>query len=104
MLFNHKNKGDEMISQQCQTTDSTIAFFTIFQRAWRYLKHLYERYGEWHEMQRQFSELLRKDDRMLKDIGLSRADVIRITQGQNFWEHMSQPEDCKNRCNGDGND
>ena len=69
-----------------------------------YLNHLRHRYGEWHEMQRQFSELLRKDDRMLKDIGLSRADVIRITQGQNFWEHMSRPEDCKNRCNGDSND
>ena len=86
-----------MIFQQCQTTDTTIAFSNVFQRPLRYLQQLRRRYGEWHEIQRQHAELLRKDDRMLKDIGLSRVDAIRITQGQNFWKHMFQPEEHESR-------
>lgn len=86
-----------MISQQCHTTHTTIAFPKMFQRPWRYLQQLLRRYGEWCEMQRRCSELLQKDDRMLKDIGLSRADAIRITRGQNFWKHMFQPEEHESR-------
>ena len=39
-----------MVSQECQSTYSTIAFFRMLQRLWRYMRHLSERCGEWNEM------------------------------------------------------
>ena len=81
-----------MVTQECQSTYSTIAFFRMLQRLWRYMRYLSERCGEWNEMKRQHRELLGLEDRMLRDIGLSRADAVRITKGHSFWKYLFQPE------------
>jgi uncharacterized protein YjiS (DUF1127 family) len=44
----------------------------------------------WQELARQRRALAQLDDRMLKDIGLSRADVAREV-GRRFWDDGGQP-------------
>jgi uncharacterized protein YjiS (DUF1127 family) len=43
----------------------------------------------WHELARQRRALLRLDDHMLKDIGLSRADALREAD-RPFWDEGSE--------------
>ncbi len=38
------------------------------------------------------------EDRMLKDIGLSRSDVLSRIRGHKFWRHMLQPEESDKTC------
>jgi uncharacterized protein YjiS (DUF1127 family) len=40
---------------------------------------------EWHELAQQRRRLLALDDRMLKDIGISRADAVREA-ARPFWD------------------
>ena len=40
---------------------------------------------EWHERARQRRRLMELDDRLLKDVGLTRADVARETS-KPFWD------------------
>ncbi len=42
----------------------------------------------WHELARQRRALLRLDDHMLKDVGLSRADAVREAE-RPFWDEGS---------------
>ena len=44
----------------------------------------------WQELARQRRALARLDDRMLKDVGLSRADVAREL-GRRFWDGGDEP-------------
>jgi uncharacterized protein YjiS (DUF1127 family) len=44
----------------------------------------------WQELVRQRRALLRLDDHMLKDIGLSRADALREGE-RRFWDEGSEP-------------
>ena len=48
----------------------------------RMLQHL----GEWRERARSRRLLQQLDDRMLRDVGLSRADVAREC-AKHFWDH-----------------
>ncbi len=41
--------------------------------------------ASWHERLRERGALRAMDDRMLKDVGLSRADIARETQ-KTFWQ------------------
>ena len=60
---------------------------------WQHLGHLLQRLGKklerWDQLSRQRQQLREMDDHMLKDIGLSRADVRRLT-GQHFWDDSVQ--------------
>ena len=82
-----------MMSQEYQNAYSSIAVFRIFQRFFRRAGLLCRRYVQWYEMKRQHEELLRMEDRMLKDIGLSRSEVVRVIRSQKFRRHMFQPEE-----------
>jgi uncharacterized protein YjiS (DUF1127 family) len=44
----------------------------------------------WHELARQRRALLRLDDRMLKDIGISRADAVGEAS-RPFWDEGGDP-------------
>jgi uncharacterized protein YjiS (DUF1127 family) len=44
----------------------------------------------WQELARQRRALLKMDDRMLKDIGVSRADAVREA-GRRFWDERDEP-------------
>ena len=44
----------------------------------------------WYELSRQRRALLRLDDHMLKDIGLSRVDALREAD-RRFWDEGSEP-------------
>lgn len=56
---------------------------------WQYLGHLLQWLGKkierWGQLSQQRQQLQEMDDRMLKDIGLSRADVGRISD-RRFWD------------------
>lgn len=56
---------------------------------WQHFGHLLQRLGKkierWDQLSQQRQQLQEMDDRMLKDIGLSRADVGRIS-GRRFWD------------------
>ena len=79
------------MSQVSQYIYSANGIFRVFQRLLRRSKLLCRRYAEWHQLKRQHEALVRMEDRMLKDIGLSRSDIHRMSRGQNFWRHMFQP-------------
>lgn len=81
-----------MMYQTCPNTYSTIAVFRILQRLFRRTKLLCRRYAQWRQRIHDHEALLRMEDRMLKDIGLSRADVRRMGRDLNFWRHMLQSE------------
>lgn len=60
---------------------------------WQHLGHFLQRLGakieRWDQLLCQRRQLREMDDHMLKDIGLSRADVDRIT-GHHFWDDPLQ--------------
>ena len=60
---------------------------------WQHLGNLLQRIGNtitrWDQLAEQRRELRGLDDRLLKDIGLSQADVKRIA-GRRFWDDPLQ--------------
>ncbi len=82
-----------MMSHEYQNPYSTIAIFRIFQRFLGRTRLFCRRYAQWHQRKRDHEALLRMEDRMLKDIGLSRSDIRRMGRDRNFWRHMFQPEE-----------
>jgi uncharacterized protein YjiS (DUF1127 family) len=60
---------------------------------WQQLAHLLRRVGirleRWEQLYAQRRHLREMDDRLLKDIGLSRADVKRIA-ARPFWDDPAQ--------------
>lgn len=81
-----------MISQDCQCKETNYGFSTFFQRTWHLAKGTVKRYKKWKRMEHNLRLLLTMEDRMLKDIGLSRADAVRLSNAQTFWKFMFQPE------------
>ena len=87
-----------MISQDCQCKETNHGFLNFFQRIWHLVKRTGKRYNQWNEMKHNQLLLLTMEDRMLKDIGLSRADAVRISRAHTFWKFVFQPEsDVKDR-------
>lgn len=82
-----------------ETMKSKNAVYELLRRFYRYSKAR-------KEQARQRRHLLEMDERMLKDIGLNRADVCRMVGQRWFWqEPLNRPEDLdledrklKKRC------
>lgn len=56
------------------------------------------RYARWVKIKEQQRQLMAMDDRMLNDIGLSRADAVRITSTPRFWSFiLGRAEDNKDK-------
>ena len=81
-----------MISQDCQCSETNDGFSNFFQRVWHLVKRTGKRYKEWERMKHNLRLLFTMEDRMLNDIGLSRADAVRLNNAESFWEFMFKPE------------
>jgi uncharacterized protein YjiS (DUF1127 family) len=81
-----------MISQDCQCNETNDGFSTFLQRIWYLVKRTGKRYKQWNEMKHNHRLLLTMEDRMLNDIGLSRADAVRISNAHTFWKFLFQAE------------
>jgi uncharacterized protein YjiS (DUF1127 family) len=81
-----------MIAERCEHTyiEQPLRGF------WQHLGNLLLRMGaiitRWDQLAQQRRQLREMDDRMLKDIGLSHADVERIA-GKRFWDDPLQTRD-----------
>ncbi len=82
-----------MISQECRYDCSSQPFYCVLLRFWRFIKKIFQRYEKWVQMKHQHRQLLEMDDHLLKDIGLSRCDAVRITQGHALWRFLFQKND-----------
>lgn len=64
---------------------------------WQNVGNVLQRLGaiitRWSQLAEQRRQLREMDDRMLKDIGLSHADVERITR-KPFWKDPLQANEC----------
>ncbi|MFQ5995527.1 MAG: DUF1127 domain-containing protein [Acidiferrobacterales bacterium] len=58
---------------------------SVAQQARDFISRALDTVAAWHERARQRRHLMELDDRLLQDIGLTRADVARET-GKSFWE------------------
>jgi uncharacterized protein YjiS (DUF1127 family) len=81
-----------MISQDCQCNETNDGFSTFLQRIWHLVKRTGKRYKEWERMKHNLRLLSSMEDRMLKDIGLSRCDAVRLNNAESFWAFMFKPE------------
>lgn len=73
------------ILNDCRYTEPTHWFSTILLQTWCFIKRLTKRYKQWEERRQNLDLLLSMEDRMLKDIGQSRADAVRINHENGFW-------------------
>lgn len=64
---------------ECSERKSSLQFLPY----WRNLVAMFRR---WYELAQQRRQLREMDDNLLKDIGLSRADVERIAGHRWFWD------------------
>ena len=78
--------------QDCQCNSENYPVANPLRRVWDLVKRTAARYREWEKLKYNHSLLIAMDDRMLKDIGLSRADAIRISKAHTFWDFIFQPE------------
>ncbi len=91
-----------MISQDCQCNETNELFSNnrrlisrlsnTLRRIWYRIKRSANRYKQWENMKHNHRLLLTMEDRMLSDIGLSRADAVRISNAHTFWKFVFQPE------------
>ncbi|MCP3874101.1 MAG: DUF1127 domain-containing protein [Desulfobacteraceae bacterium] len=81
-----------MILQDCQCNETNYPFKITLRRIWYLIKRTVNRYDQWEEMKHNHRILLTMEDRMLKDIGQSRADAVRISNSHTFWKFIFQPE------------
>jgi len=65
----------------------------FFSRIQRLAHRIALRYDRWAMIKTQQRQLITMDDRMLNDIGLSRADAVRIASGPRFWSYMRGSEE-----------
>lgn len=81
-----------MISQECQYKETNDQVSNLFQRVWHMVKRFVKRYQEWEAMKQQHRQLLGLSNHMLKDIGISSADAIRLTRGYTFRQFMLESD------------
>ncbi len=79
-------------SQDCQCNQTNQEFPNLLGRTWTRIKNTANRYRQWNRMKHNHRLLLTMDNRMLKDIGLSRADAVRISQAHSFWKFVFKPK------------
>ncbi len=84
------------IIQDCQCNEKNDLYSNTLRRIWYLIKRTVNRYKQWKEMKYDHRLLLTKEDRMLKDIGLSRADVFRVSNAHTFMKFVFQSE--SKRC------
>ncbi len=80
------------ILQDCKCNETNYQFSNTLRRIWCLIKRSANRYKQWDRMKHNHRLLLAMEDRMLSDIGLSRADAVRISNAHTFWKFMFQPE------------
>ena len=85
--------------QDCQCNEENYLAANTFQRIWdlikrnaNRIKRIANRYREWASLKHNHRLLITMDDRLLKDIGLSRADAVRISNEHTFWKFIFKPE------------
>ncbi|MCG8635398.1 MAG: DUF1127 domain-containing protein [Desulfobacterales bacterium] len=78
--------------QDCRDTRTNYLFSNSLRRAWCFIRRTANRLKKWEEMKHNHRLLLTMEDRMLKDIGLSRADALRISNAHTFWKFVFHPE------------
>jgi len=54
----------------------------------KFVQKMLRRYKRWVAIKESCRQLQKMDERMLKDIGISRADVVRLTTYDGLWKHM----------------
>ncbi len=75
-----------MIIDQCQQQCLEPPVNGFWQGFGRFLQHLGKRIERSSQLARQRQQLLDMDDRLLKDVGLSRADAERIAGRCKLWK------------------
>ncbi len=80
-----------MILQDCKCNETNYRFSNILRRIWYLIKRTIKRYKQWEERRHNLRLLLTMEDRMREDIGLSRTDIVRISNAHTF-RIMFQPE------------
>ena len=83
-----------MNTQNCtyaQVKCSTPKASLLLQTYWQKVVASVQRRNALARQRRQLREM---DDLFLKDTGLSRADISRITEPRSFWEDPAQRKSC----------
>lgn len=81
-----------MLLDQCQQQCLEPPAYGFWQHFGRMLQRLGRRIESSAQLARQRRQLLEMDDRMLKDIGLSRADVERFAGGHKLCDDSLRTE------------
>ena len=77
-----------MMISDCQCNQTNQEFSNLLGRTWTRIKRIAHQYKQWNRMKHNHRLLLTMEDRLLKDIGLSRADAVRISNGHSFWKFV----------------
>ncbi len=95
----------KMISQDCKVNETNYRFPNIPQWIRTLIKPIVKRYKQLKESKHNPNPVITMADRMRKDIGLRRTDMVRIGNAQSF-KVMFQPElnDIKTGRTRAGND
>ncbi len=75
-----------ILYKECRYHETDYRIFNAAQQLWCQVKQFAYRFQRWGEIQGQRRQLLSMNDRMLKDIGISRADAVRLTSSPGFLE------------------
>lgn len=77
-----------ILCQECNSHKSDYRLLNAAQQLWCRIKQVARRLQQWGEIQDERRQLLSMSDRMLKDIGISRADAVRLTRSPGFVDFM----------------
>jgi len=80
-----------MISQEFKYNEANYRFPNIFRLMRQLIERTINRYNQWKQRRQNLGLLLTMEDRMRKDIGLSRTDTDRIRNACTF-RVIFQPE------------
>ena len=80
-----------MISQEYNYNEESFRFPQIFRPIRQLIERTINRYNPWKQKRQNLAVLLTMEDRMRKDIGLSRVDTDRFRNAYTF-RVMFQPE------------
>ena len=79
--------------QECRSRENSVRrlslkLFNPAKKIIHFFHRIWRRYALWLKVKEQHRQLMTMNDHMLNDIGLSRADAVRINTGYGFWSHM----------------